>query len=48
MDHNRDPGPGQLTRKKKMEKKKIKRKDRIHIVKGVGRSDQAGQSVRFP
>ena len=34
MDHNRDPGPGQLTRKEKIEKKKIKIKDQIHIVKG--------------
>ena len=24
MDHNRDPGPGQLTRKEKMEKEKDK------------------------
>ena len=36
VDHNRDQSPGQLIRKKKMEKKnkKIKRKDRIHTVKG--------------
>ena len=34
VDHNRDPGPGQLTRKEKMEKKKIKIKNQIHIVKG--------------
>ena len=34
VDHNRDPGPGQLTRKEKMEKKKIKIKHQIHIVKG--------------
>ena len=27
VDHNRDPGPGQLIRKKQMEKKKIKRKN---------------------
>ena len=36
VDHSHDPSPGQLIRKKKMEKKskKIKRKDRIHTVKG--------------
>ena len=32
VDHIRDPDPGQLIRKKKMEKKKIK--NRIHTVKG--------------
>ena len=28
MDHNRDPGPGQLIRKKKMEKKNKKDKEK--------------------
>ena len=35
MDHNRDPGPGQLTRKVKMEKKKDKDKEPNPYSKGA-------------